>query len=230
MGKVLMSWSGGKDCTLALHHFIKNSGKRPDGALTVYNTKFNRVTMHGVPIDLIKAQSEALEMPLFTLGLPENVTDKLYEELLLNKFEELMRKGFDEVVFGDIFLEDLRTYRIRQLEKVGLKYQFPIWKRATSALIGEFVSLGFKTMIVSINGTVLSADFAGMIINDSFIKALPGKVDPCGENGEFHTFVYDGPIFKNEISFKIGETIERKYVSPVSGNAISYWFTDLIRK
>ena len=230
MGKALMSWSGGKDCTLALYHFIQNSGKKPDGMLTAYNTKFNRVTMHGVPIELIEAQSEALGVPLFTLSLPEEVTDELYEELLLNKLEELIYKGFDEVIFGDIFLEDLRDYRIRQLDQVGLKYRFPVWGRNTSELIEEFISLGFKTMIVSINGTVLSADFSGVIINDSFIKKLPAGVDPCGENGEFHTFVYDGPIFRNKIPFQKGETIERKYISPVDGSAVSYWFTDLIRE
>jgi len=225
-----MSWSGGKDCTMALYHFMKKSGIKPDGLLTAYSTKFNRVTMHGVSMDLIEAQAEALEIPLFTLGLPEHVTDELYEELLLNKFKELLKEGFEEVVFGDIFLEDLRDYRIRQLEQVGLKYQFPIWKRDTSALITEFVSLGFKTVVVSINGTILPEPFAGKIIDDSFLSDLLENVDPCGENGEFHTFVYDGPLFNREIPFEKGETIERKYTSPLDGSSVSYWFIDLIRK
>lgn len=225
-----MSWSGGKDCTMALYQFLKSNGEKPDGLLTAYNTKFNRVTMHGVPMDLIEAQAEALEIPLYTLGLPENTTDELYEELLLEKFKELIEDGFEEVVFGDIFLEDLREYRIRQLEEVGLKYRFPIWKRDTSDLIKEFVALGFKTMIVSVNGSVLSKEFAGVTISDSFIKKLPKEVDPCGENGEFHSFVFDGPIFKNEILFVKGDTIERKYTSPVDGSVFSYWFTDLIKQ
>lgn len=230
MGKVLMSWSGGKDCTMALYQFMKQSGKNPDGLLTAYNTSYNRVTMHGVPMTLIHDQADALQIPLFTLGLPKEVTDEIYEDLLLSKFEELVDVGFEEVVFGDIFLEDLKAYRIKQLEQVGLKYQFPIWKRNTSELIGEFVSLGFKTITVSINGTVLSQEFAGTTIDDTFISKLPAGVDPCGENGEFHTFVYDGPIFEKEVLFQMGDTIERKYTSPVDGSSVSYWFTDLRRK
>ena len=230
MGKTLMSWSGGKDCTMALYRFIQNTGRKPEGLLTAYNTAYDRVTMHGVSMDLITTQAEMLEIPLFTLGLPEQVTDSEYEELLMDKFNELKAQGFGEVVFGDIFLEDLKAYRIKQLEQVGLNYQFPIWKRDTKELISEFLSLGFRSIIVSINGSVLPEKFAGSQIGDEFDSELPDGVDPCGENGEFHTFVYDGPIFEGEVSFEIGKTVERTYVSPVDRSTISYWFTDLIKK
>ena len=230
MGKVLMSWSGGKDCMLALHHLTEKTGKKPDGLLTAYSDKFKRVTMHGVPMGLIEAQANAIEIPLFTLALPENVTDGLYEELLLEKYQELIAKGFDEVVFGDILLEDLRDYRIRQLDEVGLKYQFPLWQRNTKELIKEFLSLGFKAMIVSMNGILLPKELAGVTIDDSFIQELPVGVDPCGENGEFHTFVYEAPLFQNPIAFEKGQTIDRTYTSPADGSSVSYWFTDLIVK
>lgn len=225
-----MSWSGGKDCTMALYQYMQDTGQKPDGLLTAYSTDFNRVTMHGVPMALIKAQAESIGISHYTLGLPKDVTDTLYEELLLDKYEKLKEEGFDEVVFGDIFLEDLRSYRIEQLVQAGLKYRFPLWKRDTSELISEFVSLGFKTMIVSLNGSLLPKDFAGRVIEASFIQKLPDGVDPCGENGEFHTFVYDGPLFENPIDFEKGNTIERTYTSPSAGSMIRYWFTDLIKK
>ncbi len=225
-----MSWSGGKDCTMALYQYMKESGSEPDGLLTAYSAKFNRVTMHGVPIRFIEAQADALNIPLYTLALPDNLTDSLYEELLLEMYQEFIARGYEEEIFGDIFLEDLRDYRIRQLDEVGLKYQFPLWQRDTSILIREFLSHGFKTMIVSVNGTLLPKEFAGITIDDSFINNLPEGIDPCGENGEFHTFVYNSPIFNNEISFQKGETIKRQYISRVDENVVSYWFIDLVEK
>ena len=230
MKKSIISWSGGKDCTMALHQYFKETGKNPEGLLTAYNTSFKRVTMHGTPISLIEDQAKSLGIPLFTLGLPENVTDELYEELFLKKLKELKKRGFSKVIFGDIFLEDLRNYRINQLNKVGMAYAFPNWKRNTSELISEFIDLGYKALIVAINETLLPKSFAGLIIDETFPKELPSSIDSCGENGEFHTFVYDGLLFKSPIPFKKGKTISQTYPSSVDDGSVVYRFTDLIHK
>lgn len=212
----------------ALDHFIQDTGSKPDGLFTAYSLAHNRVTMHGVRMELIERQAYALGIQLYTLGLPDSISDEIYEELLLNKLEELKIEGYSKVVFGDIYLEDLREYRIRQLEKVGMDYEFPLWKRATKDLIRQFVAREYKGIVVSVNGTMLGKEQAGLTIDNHFVTSLPQSVDPCGENGEFHTFVYDGPHFSVPVSFVKGETIKRTYPSPVDESEVVYWFTDLV--
>lgn len=162
-----------------------------------------------------------------------------YQELMMRTMNEFRDQGITCSVFGDIFLEDLRKYREDQLQSVGIQGVFPLWNANTTDLIREFLDRGFKTIVTCVNEAYLDRSFAGRIIDRDFIRDLPDNVDPCGENGEFHTFTFDGPIFKNPIEFKIGETVRKTYPKPQSGDNEDdndankdyvFWFCDLIAK
>lgn len=223
----LMSWSGGKDCAMALYQWATKEKRVIDGLFTSFNQPTQRVTMHGVHVELIQKQAEVLKLPIHKLELPQTMSHELYDQLLNERLNQLQLEGYSEIVFGDIFLEDLRTYRIEQLDRAGYSYQFPIWKRNTYELIHEFIDLGFKAIIVSLNGEILPKDFAGQVIDNYLVSQLPKNVDPCGENGEFHTFVFDGPIFNVPINYEAGEVIGKTYPSPVENEQVRYWFCDL---
>ena len=154
---------------------------------------------------------------------------QLYDDIMKNSLEELVSSGFKYSIFGDIFLEDLKKYREQRLEEINLKGVFPLWKRDTKELIQEFLALGFKAITVSVNANLLDKSFVGRIIDERFINDLPSNVDVCGENGEFHTFVYDGPIFKEPIDFEIGEKVLKSYKTDDANTwDASFWYCDLI--
>ncbi len=161
-----------------------------------------KILMHEVPLALIEAQACALGLPLFPLALPRNPTNAVYEEKFGAMLERLKRRGVQGVAFGDIFLEDIRRYREGFLQKIGMQPLFPIWKTESRALARDFIGQGFKGLTVCVDSRALDATFVGREINEEFLQSLPAKVDPCGENGEFHSFVYDGPIFKDRVPFK----------------------------
>jgi len=185
--------------------------------------------MHGVSRVLLEQQAQSIGLPLTTVELPEEASMEIYEPIIERKVTELKQEGYSTAAFGDIFLEDLRTYREEQLDKVKMNASFPLWKRDTKELLKEFLDLGFKTIVVCIKSDLLDQSFVGRTIDDSFIEDLPDNVDPCGENGEFHTFCYDGPIFKNPIQFKLGETVYKSYQSPDKEDTdMGFWFCDLI--
>lgn len=241
MNKAVFNWSGGKDSALALH-YIQQEGKYDIATLlTSINEKFNRISMHGVRVDLLHQQAAALGFPLQELRLPESPTMDVYNTLLTELNTNLKAKGIAHSIFGDIFLEDLKTYREQQLATVGIQAHFPLWKRDTKELVHEFIDLGFKTIVVCTKAEVLGKEFVGEVITKDFLKELPANVDPCGENGEFHTFVYDGPIFNTPIDFTIGEKIYRTYDAPKkkedtcfsstpSTKEMGFHFCDLIPK
>lgn len=214
--KAVFNWSGGKDSALALHYIQQQKTYQVETLLTSVNDKFDRISMHGVRSELLHQQSKAIGIQLQELRLPEQPTMAEYNTLLTNLNTDLKSKGIDYSIFGDIFLEDLKTYREQQLADVGIKAHFPLWKRNTKELVHEFIDLGFKTIVVCTKSEVLGEDFVGEIITKDFLKELPKNVDPCGENGEFHTFVFDGPIFNKPIDFEIGEKIIRTYQAPKS--------------
>ena len=192
--------------------------------------------MHGLRKELLITQTNALNIPASLIELPEQPSMDVYEEKMTETVTRLKNNGFTHSAFGDIFLEDLKVYRELQLAKLDFKAVFPIWKRDTTALINEFLDLGFKTIIVCANSKYFGEDFVGTIIDKNFIDNLPEGVDPCGENGEFHTFCFDGPIFKNPIAFTIGEKVYREYNTPKTDNDDSickseksgFWYCDLI--
>lgn len=212
--KALFNWSSGKDSTLALHYLLEQKTFKEIELFTSINKHFNRVSMHGIRTELVEKQAKSLGLNLNKLELPEMPSMEDYNQLMKEKLEHFTSNGFEYSIFGDIFLEDLRKYREEKLAEVGLKGVFPLWKKDTKELIQEFISLGYKTIVVCVNDSFLDKSFVGRIIDEQFIKDLPSNVDPCGENGEFHTFTFDGPIFKNPVDFEIGEIVYKTYPKP----------------
>ena len=225
----LFNWSGGKDSALALYHTLRNSQFEVKHLLTSVNSETNRISMHGVRLSLLQKQAESIGIPLSLLSLPGEISMDEYDQLMADKMQGFLDAGISTSIFGDIFLEDLKQYREQKLAQVGLKGDFPLWQRNTKELVNEFISLGFKTMVVSVDGSKLDQSFVGRIIDESFLNDLPENVDPCGENGEFHSFVFEGPIFKKPIRFERGEVVGKEYkLSKETGETVTYWFQDLI--
>ncbi|GGD23685.1 adenine nucleotide alpha hydrolase [Hyunsoonleella pacifica] len=236
MNKTYFNWSSGKDSALALYHLLQDKRYTVDELITTVNSHYNRVSMHGLRQELLIAQTNAINIPASLIKLPEMPSMEVYEQKMNATVSRLKQDGFTHSAFGDIFIEDLRKYREDQLAKQGFKAVFPLWKRDTKALLNEFLNLGFKTIIVCANSKYFNADFVGTVIDKHFIKNLPKDVDPCGENGEFHTFCFDGPIFKNAVDFIIGEKVYREYKHPntdnsvCDSNAYGVWYCDLVMK
>jgi len=208
--KVIVSWSGGKDSALALYNVVNSGSYEVLELLTTVTQDYDRVSVHGVRRGLLEQQADALGFPLEEMLIPKGIADVEYE----NRMREVLLKhranGVSTVVFGDIFLEDVRKYREQLLSKIGVKCVFPLWGRDTTKLARTFLELGFKAVLTVVDSNFLSRDFAGREYNETFLKDLPETVDPCGENGEFHTFVYDGPLFRQTVKFAKGETVLRE--------------------
>jgi len=212
--KAVISWSGGKDSAIALHKVLTGGEIEVKYLLTTVNEHFNRISMHGVRVELLDAQAERIGIPLVKVLLPEMADMETYERTMAHTLGGLKNKGITSLIFGDIFLEDLRKYREMQLGKVKFGAIFPLWNMPTKKLIRDFIDLGFKAIIVCVDERFLDKSFAGRNIDEAFINDLPPGVDPCGENGEFHSFVYDGPIFRRPISLTKGEIVYRRYERP----------------
>jgi len=241
--KALFNWSSGKDSALALYKILQNSEFEINCLLTSVNQQYQRISMHGVRVELLEQQAESIGIPLEIMQIPEMPTMEVYEEVMQQTLEKLKKKGITHSVFGDIFLEDLRKYREDKLTTMGFEGVFPIWKIPTQDLIQEFIALGFKTIVVCVNERYLDKSFVGRVIDQQFIDDLPDNVDVCGENGEFHTFSFDGPIFNKPIDFEIGEIVYRKYEKPKQDSSntacdtndstaydYGFWYCDLIPK
>lgn len=232
--KTYFNWSSGKDAALALFHLQKNKNFNIDKLLTSINSFHNRVSMHGLRKELLLQQVKEVGLPISFLELPEQPTMEFYNQQMETLVEDLRKEGYTHTGFGDIFLEDLRAYREKQLNELGIECIFPLWKRDSKTLIREFLNLGFRAIVICIKSELLDQSFVGREIDEKFLEDLPANVDPCGENGEFHTFCFDGPIFKNPIRFKVGEKVFREYKlnttdnAPKSKNALGFWFCDLI--
>jgi uncharacterized protein (TIGR00290 family) len=206
---VLFCWSGGKDSAMALHAMRAAGDCRAVALLTTITDEYDRISMHGVRRSLLERQAESLGLPLHPVRIPPQCINTVYEARMKEALAEHFARGVRRVAFGDIFLEDLRAYREKNLAQVSMGAIFPIWKRDTRELAREFVGLGFRAIAVCVDPRVLDASFAGRELDPSFFADLPPGVDPCGENGEFHTFVFDGPIFKTPIAVRTGETVLR---------------------
>ncbi|MDB5251290.1 MAG: diphthine--ammonia ligase [Flaviaesturariibacter sp.] len=211
--KAFLNWSGGKDSSLALYH-ARLGGLPVEALLTSMNAAHGRISMHGVRRELLQRQAASLGLPLHTLELTEQPGMETYEAALRSAHQEFAASGFSDAVYGDIFLEDLRLYRERMLALDGLQALFPLWKRNTTDLAAEFIALGFRAIVVCVNDSFLGQDFCGRLLDQSFLADLPADVDPCGENGEYHSFVFDGPGFSTPVTFTRGETVYRAYTAP----------------
>jgi len=207
--KVLFTWSGGKDSALSLYMLQKLHNYEIAALLTSVTEGYDRISMHGVRRVLLGQQAQSMELPLEILYITRNSSNEEYEARMKDKLLLYKSQGVSSVVFGDIFLEDLRKYRENNLEQVGMKGIFPIWKRDTTELAHTFIDLDFKAVITCVDSQSLDGKFAGRYFDNRFLSELPAKVDPCGENGEFHSFVYDGPIFSERIRFRRGKVVLR---------------------
>lgn len=209
MNKVLMSWSGGKDSTMALLQFRRERWDRVAGLLTTITEDYDRISIHGVRRELLNRQACALGLTLYEVAITKNATNEEYERRMKAALEARKVEGVDAVAFGDLFLTDIRLYRERLLAEVNLQPLFPVWGWDTTEFIKQFIQLGFKAILTCVDSNRLDSSFAGKIINEKFLARLPPGIDPCGENGEFHTFVFDGPLFREAISFDVGEVVKR---------------------
>jgi uncharacterized protein (TIGR00290 family) len=208
--KAVVAWSGGKDSALALYEALGSGRYEVHALLTTVNRDYDRISIHGVRRVLLEQQTKALGIPLEKTFISKGASDAEYEKELLKALKRQRDSGVSSVVFGDIFLEDVRKYRERILATAEMNGVFPLWKQDTQMLARRFISLGFKAVITSVDSNVLGKDFAGREYDERFLSDLPENVDLCGENGEFHSFVYDGPIFHERVSFVKGEHVLRE--------------------
>ena len=217
--KAWMAWSSGKDSAWALH--LAQQGNEFDviGLLTTISDSYQRVSMHGVREELLRAQSDALGLPLHAVRIPTPCPNDTYEAAMRAALETARAEGVTHVVFGDLFLEDVRAYRETQLARVGMFGHFPLWGRETGALAREMIAGGLRAYLTCVDPRRVSRELAGRAFDGTLLSALPGGADPCGENGEFHTFAWDGPMFTAPIAVHVGETVERD----------GFVFTDLVR-
>ena len=206
---ILFCWSGGKDSAMALHAVSQRPDVRVVALLTTVTETYDRISMHGVRRELLVQQAESIGLPLREVRIPPQCVNPIYEARMEEALRIYYAEGVRTVAFGDIFLEDLRAYREKNLARIGMTAFFPIWKRDTRELIRSFHAARFRAIAACIDPRLLDRSFAGRELDESFFRDLPAGVDPCGENGEFHTFVFDGPIFRNPIPVRAGEVVER---------------------
>jgi len=209
-GKILLAWSGGKDSALALYEIRKTGRYGIAALLTTVTEGYDRISMHGVRRVLLERQAESAGLPLETVFIQRNSSNEDYESRMRAALEKHRAQGVTGVAFGDIFLEDVRKYREDNLARAGMRGVFPLWKRDTAALARAFIRLGFKAIVTCADTKFLGGEFAGRLLDERFLADLPGGVDPCGENGEYHSFVFGGPVFSREIPFIRGETVLRE--------------------
>ena len=222
MKRALLSWSGGKDCAWALER-LHGAPIRIEGLLTTINEQADRVAMHGVRRELIEEQARAIGIPLWTAPLPWPCPNERYEQVMGEMCRRAVDAGIECVIFGDLFLEEIRAYRERMLAGTGLEPVFPLWDLPTASLAREMIAGGLRARLACIDRKVLDASFAGREFDAGLLSDLPPSVDPCGENGEFHTFAYAGPMFNQEtsnrkIAIVTGEKVERD----------GFWFCDVL--
>jgi len=207
--KILFSWSGGKDSALALQSLKNKKDLTIVALLTTITADYDRISMHGVRRELLEKQAESIGLPLEKVVISKNCSNEEYEEKIKAVLLRYKNEGVTLVAFGDIFLEDLKKYREENLAKIGLKGLFPLWKQSSYVLARKFIDMKFKAIITCVDGKQLDGKFCGRLFDDSFLSDLPKNVDCCGENGEFHSFVYGGQIFQEEIKFTKGEIVLR---------------------
>jgi len=209
MKRVLLSWSSGKDSAWALHMLRRDPAIEVVGLLTTLNTEFQRVAMHGTRRSVLEAQAAATGLPLWTVPLPWPCSNEIYEQRMSEVCARAVAEHVDAMAFGDLFLEDVRAYRERQMQSTGLELLFPAWGIPTEALAREMIASGVKAKITCVDPSKLPAPFAARDFNTAFLADLPPGIDPCGENGEFHSFVYAAPIFTSPIEVTTGEIVHR---------------------
>jgi len=216
--RILVSWSGGKDSAMMLWELQQSKTYEIAALVTTVTEGYERISMHGVRRELLIAQAEALGIELCEVRIPKKASNDIYEMRMGEALQWYKKSGIDTIAFGDLFLADIRKYREAQLAKIGMHGIFPIWLQNTTELLKRFIDLKFKAFVCCIDPKVLDRSFTGSAIDESFAERLPSGVDPCGENGEFHSFVTDGPNFGKPVEVSIGEAVERE----------GFYFCDLL--
>jgi uncharacterized protein (TIGR00290 family) len=209
MKRVLLSWSSGKDSAWALHVLRQQPGIELVGLLTTLNTEFQRVAMHGTRRAVLEAQAEVAQLPLWIVPLPWPCSNEIYEQLMAEACERAIRERVNAIAFGDLFLRDIRAYRETQLKPTGLEALFPLWEIPTGSLAREMIAGGLRAKLACVDKKQLQNSFAGRDFDVALLSDLPPEVDPCGERGEFHTCVYDGPMFTAPVNLEAGEIVDR---------------------
>jgi uncharacterized protein (TIGR00290 family) len=206
---VVIGWSGGKDSCVALYELQRSGDYEVVGLMTTVTRDYDRISMHGVRRTLLARQAQSLGLPLHEVFIPAGASNADYEAAMAEALVEVRAQGVETMAFGDLYLEDIRAYRDRMMAENGMDAVYPVWGRDTRAFVRDFVAAGFKAVIVCIDIAQLDASFAGRVIDAELLADLPPGVDPCGENGEFHTFVHDGPNFTQPVDIVIGERVTR---------------------
>ena len=218
--RALVSWSSGKDSAFVVHELRKQGDIQIVGLLSTVTDMHERVAMHGVRVALLERQAEELGLPLYQVVIPNPCPNQIYERRMAEAIESAQRAQVTHIVFGDLFLEDVRRYRETMFARSGIQPLFPLWQRSTRELADVMIASGLKAVVTCVDPQQLSSSFAGKDYDATFLANLPEGVDPCGERGEFHTFVWDGPMFGNPIQIDIGETVKRD----------GFIFTDVLSK
>lgn len=207
--RTLLSWSSGKDSAWTLHVLRQTPGVEVVGLLTTINEAHGRVAMHAVREELLEAQAAAAGLPLWKVGIPDGCSNEVYEKAMDGVLKRALGEGIKAVAFGDLFLEDIRSYRVERMRDTGIEPIFPIWGRPTAALAREIIAAGLEARLTCVDPRVLDRSFAGRAFDAAFLADLPPGVDPCGERGEFHTFAWSGPMFERPVPVRVGEIVER---------------------
>ncbi len=209
MKRTLLSWSSGKDSAWSLHLLWQQGGYEIVGLLTTFNREVNRVAMHAVRRSLLEAQAKAAGVPLWDVDLPSSCSNADYESIMSETCKAAVQSGIEYIAFGDLFLTDIRAYREKQLENSGLQPIFPVWGMPTRELALSMIKSGVRAKLTCIDSNVLAPEFVGREFNEQLLSDLPLETDPCGENGEFHTFVYAGPMLERDLPVELGEIVAR---------------------
>ncbi|WP_159462230.1 diphthine--ammonia ligase [Halobacillus sp. Marseille-P3879] len=204
MKEVIVSWSGGKDSAYALSQLLESKDYKVKGLLSTTSEDTGRLPVHEVNRDLLRAQAESLDLALFEVQLPAEADNITYEQALSGQFNKFKSVGIDTIAYADLYLEDIKHFRDSLLQRLGMNAIYPLWKKDTMAAAVGFLEAGFQAVVTTIDSQKLPDKLTGEIFSKDFVQSLPGNVDPCGENGEFHTFVFDGPIFNHKIEFETG--------------------------
>lgn len=230
MIKAVFNWSGGKDSALALWKAMQSGEYEIIALLTTVNRDSSRSSMHGIPLSLLKKQADSIGIPLYIVDLTPKGTMEDYETAMCKAVEYFLSKGVSHFIFGDIFLHDVRVYRERQLAPYGIAVAEPLWGKTSGEIMEEFLDSGIRTVIVTTTATALGSEYIGRSIDRTLVESLPEGVDVCGENGEYHTFCYDGPLFTTPIAYELGEPFMQSFpvrLEDGTEQTFSYWFANL---
>lgn len=207
--KTWLSWSSGKDSAWALQVLSQSDEYEVTGLFTTVNSAFERVAMHAVRVELLRQQAQAVGLPLHLIEIPYPCSDEQYAAVMSEFMAQASHDGVRCMAFGDLYLQDVRRYREERMQDTGIEAVFPLWERPTRELLGEMLAAGLRARLTCIDPRVLPAEFAGRELTLEMLENMPSSIDPCGENGEFHTFVFDGPMFSSPLDIEMGEVVTR---------------------